>query len=158
MERRTTLRPISNGIAVTVAAVALAVGIAASAAPAHAALPPNIRCAVAKRKAAVAKLRAINACFGQAAPMTTQPPDPTCLANADRTFQKKFLRIEARGGCLPATDDALDVGRIVNQCEVGLVRFLSGVCLEAGSPCTLATPCCSGLCAGGEIGQVAVCR
>jgi hypothetical protein len=147
------LSPISKRIVLMVAALGLVVGSVAATTPAHATTPPNIRCAVAKRKAAIKELRAIDACFAKHAP---DAPDPTCIAGAEQKLQKEFLRIEAQGGCSPATGDEPGVDRIVNQCEAGLVRFLPGACLAGGEPCSTTTPCCSLRCIG-RIGQDAVC-
>ena len=157
-ERKDTLvKPISNRIALAAAAVGLAVGIAASAAPVHAAVPPSFRCAVAKRKAAVKKLHAVDACFAKPATLTT-PPDPECLAKADQKLQQEFLRIEASGGCQPETGDAGIAARLVDQFEATLVRTLPGRCVASGSPCEATAPCCNVFCVGGEIGQTPVCR
>ena len=154
-ERKTLLRQLSKVVAVTAAAVGLALGIAASAAPAHAALAPSSRCAVAKRKAAVKRLRAIDACFAK----PPQPPDPECLAKADGKFQREFLSIEARGGCVPETGDAPGVGHLVDQCEAALVQVLPGTCLAAGSECGgLGAFCCTGLVCSGRLGELPHCN
>jgi len=151
------VKQISNGLALTAAVMGLVASLAASAAPAHAAAPANIRCAVAKRKAAVKKLHAVDACFGKPPTTTTQPPDPACLAKAEQKFQQEFSRIEARGGCVPETGDAATATRVVDQCETSLVRALPGRCVASGAPCETSAPCCSGLCSA-VIGQVAFCR
>lgn len=145
--------PISKRIVRTVAALGLAVGIVAATGAAHAAAPPNIRCAVAKRKAAIKELRAIDACFAKHAP---DAPDPTCIASAQQKLQKEFLRIEGQGGCSPATGDEPGAERLVDQCESGLVRFIPGACLPGGTPCSMTVPCCSLRCVG-RIGQESVC-
>src|SRR5262249_55563772 len=88
--KETHMELISKRLATTVAALGLMLGIVAAAAPAHAAAPANIRCAVAKRKAAVKELRVIDACFAKRAP---DAPDPTCLASAHDKLQKEFVRI-----------------------------------------------------------------
>lgn len=148
------MRRLSKVVTLAAAAVGLALGIAASAVPVHAALPASSRCAVAKRKAAVKRLRAIDACFSK----LPQPPDPECVAKADGKFQRDFLSIEARGGCVPETGDAPGVARLVDQCESGLVQILPGMCLEAGSLCGgLGASCCTGLLCRARLGELAHC-
>lgn len=147
------MTPVSRRILKTVAALGVAVTIVAASVAAHAAPPANIRCALAKRKAAVKELRAIDACFAKHAP---DAPDPTCLASAQQKLQQEFLRIEARGGCSPATGDEPGVERLVDQCEAGLVRFLPGACLAGGEPCSQTMPCCSLRCIS-RIGQQSFC-
>ena len=139
------MKKISNGLAVIAVAIGIVTAIGASTAPAHADVSPAFRCAVAKRKAAVKNLHAINVCFADPA-TPTQGADPACLARADAKLQKDFARIEANGGCQPQTGDEDNVENLVQQCEGALVRNLPGVCLEAGSMCGGGTaPCCAGL-------------
>lgn len=144
-----------NGIALTVLAAGLVLGVAA--APAHAAAPANIRCAVAKRKVAVKKLHAVDACFGKST-LTAQPADPACLAKANQKLEREFARLEASGDCQPETGDAGVAERVVDQCEATLARTLPGRCVASGAPCESAAPCCGGFCIGGEVGQTPVCR
>lgn len=144
---------ISKRAVLTVVALGLTAGLVAATTTAHAATPANIRCAVAKRKAAVKKLHAIDACFAKHAP---DAPDQTCLDAAEQKLRKEFLRIEAKGGCSPATGDEPGVERLVDQCEVGLVRFLPGMCLAGGTPCSTTIPCCSLRCVA-RLGQEGVC-
>jgi hypothetical protein len=151
------VKTILRRLAVTAAAVVLTAGLVASASPAHAALPPNIRCAVAKRKSAVKGLRAVNACFAKPATPGAPFPDPACLARADQTMQQEFARAEAGGGCLPVTGDEPIAERVVDQCETNLVRSLPGMCIASGSPCSNIAPCCNRFCIG-ELGQDPVCE
>lgn len=149
------LEQSSTVLSVTIAALSLALGIAASATTAQAVLPASSRCAVAKRKAAVKRLRAIDTCFSH----PPEAPDPECRAKADAKFRREFLTIEARGGCVPETGDASGVERFVDQCEAGLVRLLPGACLEAGSECGgLGASCCAGLVCSGPLGQPPHCN
>jgi len=156
------------------ALVGLAAGIAASAAPAQAsadtriveietagiaALVPGHECALAKRKAALRRLSAINACYKRPPQLGNQQPNPMCLTKADQRFQRDFLRIEANGACVPATGDAAAVESLVDECAVGLVILLPGTCQAAGSSCGGSNPpCCTGLVCSGAIGQSPRCN
>jgi len=149
------MRRISRSILLTAAAVAV---LAASGAPAHAAVGANVRCAVAKRKAAIKRLNAGEACLDKPPGNGTPPPDAACVAAADQRFQRDFARIEAKGGCIPENDEPV-VKRDVDQCETSLVRLLSGVCEPAGEACSGEVPCCAGLvCVVSDIGQTGVCN
>lgn len=142
-------------------ALSLAAGIAASATPAHAtSTPASVSCGAGKRRAVINRLRAINVCFSKAPKNNVPPPDPACIARADESLQRKFQRLEAKGGCLPAADDSLFASRAADDFESQLLRGLSGVCLDAGAQCGdfNAPPCCTGRCGGGIIGQPATCR
>jgi hypothetical protein len=121
-------------------------------------VPAGFRCVVAKRKAAVRKLRAIDACYGKPSSLNPQSPDPTCLTNAELRFHREFQRIEASGDCVPQTGDEPAVSNVVDQCEGKLLQALPGMCLEAGSPCGTGTSCCAGLVCLGAIGQPPSCR
>jgi hypothetical protein len=150
---RRTSRSILSAAA---AAAALAI-IAASGAPARAAVTPNVRCAVAKRKAAIQRLLAIEGCLDKAPENGTPPADPACVAAADQRFQRAFARIEAKGGCAPEGDEPV-VKRSVDQCETGLERLLPGVCQPSGTPCSADVPCCNLFCVVSELGQTGVCQ
>jgi hypothetical protein len=139
------MKKILNGIGAIAMAIGVVTAIGAFAMPARADVAPGFRCAVAKRKAAVKNLHAINVCFADPA-TPTQGADPACLARADAKLQKDFARIEANGDCQPQTGDEDIVENVVQQCEGALVGTLPGVCLEAGSMCGRGTaPCCAGL-------------
>jgi hypothetical protein len=140
------------------AVVVLAAGIAVSATPTHAALAPNVRCAVAKRKSATKRLRAIDACFAKPAAPGAPFPDPACIARADQKMQQEFARIEAGGECMPQTGDELIAKRVIDQCEANLVRSLPGMCIASGSPCSSTAPCCSGFCVGVVDGAPPFCQ
>ncbi|HZR80607.1 MAG TPA: hypothetical protein VFD92_05880 [Candidatus Binatia bacterium] len=150
---------IIRGIAVAAATLGLAVGLVASAAPARADLLPNFRCAVAKRRAALKRLRAVDACFAKVAGPNAQPPDPACIAAANHKLQQEALRIEARGGCQPETGDEFPMERVTDQCESNLIRQVPGTCTEAGQECggPVAAPCCTGLLCRAVLGQPAFC-
>jgi len=152
------VKKISNRIAWTAVAVVLAAGLAGSASPAHAAPSPSVRCAVAKRKSATKRLRAIDACFAKPAAPGAPVPDPACVARADQTLQREFARIEAGGGCMPQTGDEPIAKRVIDQCEANLVRSLPGMCIASGSPCSSTAPCCSGFCVGVVDGQPPFCQ
>jgi hypothetical protein len=145
---------MSKSILIVAAAIAT---IGASGTQSHAVVPPNVRCAVAKRKASIKRLQAIEACLDKAPGSGTPPADPACVAAADQHFQLAFARIEAKGGCVPEGDEPT-VKRSVDQCETGLVRLLSGVCQPSGSPCSVDIPCCNLFCVVSEIGQTGVCQ
>ena len=136
----------------------LAAGMAASVAPAEAA-DPALRCALDKRKAALKKMSAINACFRERPQLGNPIPNPTCLDDASETFRKAFQRIEARGGCLPETGDADVVEDFIDESGLRLVLLLQGACQPAGAVCGGGNPlCCTGLVCTGVIGHPPSCN
>ena len=139
-------------------ALSLAAGIAASAAPAHAASSPAITCAAAKRRSSIKRLRAINTCFTNAIRLDLQDPDPACIAKADQASQRQFQRLEKSGTCQPMTGDEPVAEVIMNRCEASLLEGLPGACIESGSPCSNTLPCCNTFCRISTIGGNGVCE
>ena len=137
---------------------ALALGGLAIAAPSAHATDRNIECAGAKQRAALKRLLAINACYRKGAQLGNQQQQTACIQNAKDRFERDFQRIEAVGGCVPATGDGPVVADLVDECGIDLAIVLPGICLPAGESCGGGSPpCCTGLTCQGQIGHPAVC-
>jgi hypothetical protein len=151
------MRGTLKSILLVAAAIGASAAIVALAVPAQAVATPSVRCAVAKRKASITRLRAIDACLSKPPGNGTPPADPACVAAADQRFQRTFARIEAKGGCMPEGDEPV-AARVVDQCESSLLRLLSGICQPTGSACSVDVPCCNLVCVISDVDQTGVCQ
>lgn len=141
---------------VSTLAVVVALLLAASAPPAHAAGRKALRCAFAKQRAVVHEVEAVLECR-RTALRTGTSVDPACIAAASAKLEEDFTRAEMRGGCVPEGDLPL-LQESAELCARRIGEPLQGSCTEAGDECGGgAPPCCTGLRCIGRLGATPVC-
>ena len=135
-------RFVTLGILAVVAAVGVARGGAS----------PGVKCAVAKRKAAVKKIAAKVKCYNKADAAGVFV-DTTCLSAADTKFGDAITKAEAKGGCVGADEATLEgacddcVGNIINLTPVSTTTTTTNP-FTCG---TSAYPQCGGTCPNGTV-------
>lgn len=127
--------------------------------PTLAATDPAQRCAADKLRAAAKKAQGLLSCHASAV-SKGQTADPACLQRAIAKFEAKFVKIEARGGCVTSGDVGTIEGH-VDAFVATLVDALPATTTSTTSTTTTSCPTSTALYCGvngcGGVGPPALC-